>query len=95
MRHNTWAHINRMLMLLNEYPEGLPAREVGELFWPDSPEHRKVYNIGNGAHRGVGMWLAAGSYLHRLEKKGLVERYWQYRDQIRWIVSEKGKERIR
>lgn len=51
--------------------------DLAGVFWPDSPAHRHVSNVGHGAASGVGIKRAAGSFLHRMEKAGLVTRRWQ------------------
>lgn len=47
-------------------------RQFGELFWPNNPMHGKVTNCGNGARRGAGTFLCAGSFLGRLRMNGLI-----------------------
>jgi len=57
------------------YAEATPG-ELAEVFWPDSPAHTRTSNVGHGATTGVGIKRAAGSFLHRMEKAGLVTRRW-------------------
>ena len=52
----------------------MTAQDFGKKMWKESPALEKSYNIGNGAHRGVGLWLSAGSYLAKLCRRGLVRR---------------------
>jgi hypothetical protein len=73
-RKNRRENEIRAIEILKEHPEGLTAKHFGLLMWPDNPKHKKVSNIGNGATHGVGMWFAAGSYLSRLEKRGVVRK---------------------
>ena len=49
------------------------------LMWPDSDGHKHYHKCGpKGVCRGLGMALAAGGYLGKLVKKGLVYRYHKY-----------------
>ena len=50
------------------------ATEFAERMWPDSPGWKRVSNLGaHGASAGACMPYAAGGYLGRLRKRGLVE----------------------
>ena len=49
--------------------------QFARLMWPDSPCWHRVYNVGHGASRGVAMNRAAGAYLGRLRKRGLILGY--------------------
>jgi len=69
------------------------ARKFGELMWEKSPAKERVYNIGNGAHRGVGLWLCAGSYLCKLALKGFIDRDSEYDNY--WKLTERGKELLK
>ena len=60
----------KVLTKIHDEP-GIAARELSEYLWPDSIAHRRVYNTGtNGACRGKGAWLTAGSHVGKLIKKG-------------------------
>jgi hypothetical protein len=49
------------------------AAQFAELFWPGNDMHTRHSNCGtHGARRGAGAWLAAGSYLGALERRGLI-----------------------
>ncbi len=62
-----------------------------EKMWPDSPGWKRCINTGpNGATYGKGMWLAAGSYLRRLEKKGLVVSSFRTGQRL-YSISSKGQ----
>ena len=50
-----------------------PAR-FAEVFWKDRPSLRRSGKCGRGSTRGVGTNLAAGSYLSKLERRGLLVR---------------------
>lgn len=52
------------------------ATRFAELMWPDSACWQKVYNTGHGATRGKGLWLAAGSFLRKLQYQGLIIIYY-------------------
>jgi len=50
------------------------ATEFAEHMWPDSPGWQRMSNVGtHGASAGACMPYAAGGYLGRLRKRGLVE----------------------
>ncbi len=72
------------------YPDGLTARDFAQEMWEDSPAWKRSYNTGNGATRGKGMWLCAGSYLSKLRYKGLI--YVDYdRGYSLYTLSNKGR----
>ena len=77
---------------------GISASWFGDEMWPDSPAKMRSYNIGaHGATRGKGLWLCAGSYLRKLEARGLVSsemgRYYDgtYSYTYHWHLTEEGK----
>ena len=74
------------LQILAEHDQGLTAANFARLRWKDSIAWKRSYNTGNGATRGKGMWLSAGSYLAKLKKRGLVSF-----DDGKWSVSAVGK----
>jgi len=53
---------------------GMSSTEFAGHMWPDAHGWKKVSRAGayNAARRGCGMWRAAGSWLWKLERKGLV-----------------------
>lgn len=59
--------------------------------WGDSPAWKRHYKIGHGTTSGKGMWLCAGSYLAKLEIKGLIYKSW---DEYRWnyYMTKVGRE---
>jgi len=78
----------RALRILSEYEEGIHPKRFAELMWPDSPCWTKLYNCGpNGASFGVAMYRAAGGYLGRLRKKGVVRCRYDYS----YIITNAGK----
>ena len=63
----------RAVRLLVENP-GITAQRFGKLMWPDSPHHERWQgSVEQGMAKGRVMFLVAGSYLHHLKRKGLVE----------------------
>lgn len=56
-------------------PPTVDAAGFALFMWPGSRMHNKIVNTGNGACRGKGAWLAAGSYLGRLQREKLVRKY--------------------
>ena len=82
----------KALNILNRYhyPDGLTAKDFAKEMWENSPAWKRCYNTGNGATRGKGMWLCAGSYLNKLRYKKLV--YVDYeRGYRQYTLSSKGK----
>lgn len=69
--------------------EEISASDFALKMWPNSPKWKKVYNTGDGATSGKGMWLAAGSYLSKLRKAGLL---WSGFSNIYWYrLSSDGR----
>jgi len=65
----------RTLAALKILRDQQPHTDAGfaQLFWPQSNMHLKHSNAGtHGTRRGAGAWLCSGSYLSKLEKRGLV-----------------------
>lgn len=56
--------------------EGISARQVAYVMWPDSPGWKKRTHMRRGRNGAVGgaMPLAAGRILSRLATLGLIER---------------------
>ena len=67
-------------------------REFARLMWPNSPYWDKVYNVGNGATKGVGMWKAGGSLLSKLASAGLIRRPWCDERDDHYSLTDKGRE---
>ncbi|UCH50637.1 MAG: hypothetical protein JSV54_06375, partial [Chloroflexota bacterium] len=71
------------------------AKHFAELMWPDSPCWKKVYHVGRGATKGVGMWLASGSFLAKLRRQGLITHFFLSVDYNETItLTSKGRERL-
>lgn len=68
----------RALCILRAWPEGITAKWFASKMWPDSPNWKKHYRVGHGTTIGAGMWMAGGSYLRKLQKKGFVYREYSY-----------------
>lgn len=63
--------IEALLILRDRKPKSYS--DFAELFWHDNPMHQRSSNAGtHGSRRGAGAWLAAGSYLGKLSKSGIV-----------------------
>jgi hypothetical protein len=55
------------------FPDGMSPKFFAERMWPDSPAWTRSYNVGkNGATKGRGIILSAGSFLHKLCKHGYI-----------------------
>jgi hypothetical protein len=67
------------------------SRDFAKLMWPESPYWKVVYNVGNGATKGAGMWRSGGSFLGRLHSAGLI---YQFLPGERIRLTDKGKARI-
>lgn len=67
-----------------------------ERMWPDSPQWKVAWNVGhNGSVRGLGMPLAGGSFIGRLVKRGLIDKFFD-RNQRRILrLTDKGRELIK
>lgn len=64
----------RALAIIAEHAPIRPG-SFGDLMWPESPARTRSYNCGpNGATRGLGLDLSAGSYLAKLRRAGLIQR---------------------
>lgn len=78
------------LTILREFP-GIRATAFAGKFWPDNDMHTRSKNGGNGNQRGKGAWLAAGSYIARLSKKGWVGHHFGTGG---YMLTEKGKKEL-
>lgn len=59
-----------------------------ELFWPDSMMHTKHSAAGtHGSRRGAGAWLCSGSYLAKLQKRGLIFKRHPTTDPHLWPIA--------
>jgi len=61
----------RALEIIRKNP-GIRPREFAKLMWPDSPRWRNMAKCGYGVHQGGGMYLAAGGFMGKLNKLGLI-----------------------
>lgn len=65
--------IEALLILRDKKPQSFA--QFALLFWPDNLMHRRHTNCGtHGSRRGAGAWLAAGSYLGKLERAGFIKK---------------------
>lgn len=63
----------RALAILRREDRITSASFFADQMWPDSPAHHISYNQGaHGSCKGKGIWLSAGSYLGKLQKRKLV-----------------------
>ena len=87
------ASQRRGLEILRDHPNLGYPKEFAHLMWPDSPGWNTRRKCGNyGVHKGGGMYVTAGCYLGRLERLGLVESRYLYRDsnERRWTLTQKA-----
>lgn len=80
-------------LVIVRYSPGIRARGFGLLMWPDSDYHKATSNGGHGSQAGKKMWLASGSFLSKLAKRGLVRR--KSTDVWEWEVTGKGMDSIK
>lgn len=80
----------KALFILDQNP-GITAARFAALMWSDSAARSRVYNTGNGATRGKGMWLSAGGYLSKLKSRGLVYIWITEGGQNTFRLSSEGK----
>lgn len=65
----------RALRIIEQSP-GIRPERFGEQLWPDHEGWGRIGKCGAyGARRGVGMVLAAGGYLGKLRKAGLISAH--------------------
>lgn len=86
------------LKVINENDVYSPRR-FAELFWPNHEGWHRHGRIGRGTTHGVGMMLAGGAFLGKLQKQGLVKmrlesRFSQY-DACSYHLTDEGKTRLR
>lgn len=81
----------RALLLIRDNQIRMPG-QFARLMWPNSPYWDKVYNVGHGATKGVGMWKAGGSLLGKLAQGGLIRRPWYNDRDDSYALTDKGRE---
>lgn len=72
-------------------------REFAKIMWPESTGWMRSSRCGpNGVHRGGGMCLAAGGYLGKLSKLGLVRQQFRgmLHDEDGYALTEEGKKSL-
>ncbi len=85
------------LRILKEHGP-LAPRRFAKHMWPESAGWRRYTNCGPyGVTRGGGMNLAAGGFLGKLRRRGLVD--WRPRDRMPkapyvYALSEKGRKAL-
>ena len=87
----TTSQIKALTILQHtSYENDMGLRDFAEALWPGNSMHVSVKNTGNGATSGKAAWLAAGSYLAKLESKGWIRK--NRESSVRVYLSSKGKE---
>lgn len=83
----------RALRLIQTAPGGYVApRQFAKLMWPDSEGWRRRSKAGPyGSAKGGGMNLAAGGYLGKLTRKGLLVKIYDKYDNPTYRLSKEGK----
>jgi hypothetical protein len=60
------------LAIIKEHGPVTP-RQFSQLMWPDAEGHEVPGSCGHGVAVGIGMWKAAGSFLGKLNRMGLIK----------------------
>lgn len=75
---------------------GLMPKEFAAEMWPESDGWTRQAKCGQkGSHRGGGMYMAAGGFLGRLRKRGLVEAVWKRNRPRTYSLTAKGYRALR
>ena len=64
----------KALRIVRDNPDLRPA-QFARLYWPKHEGARgwdQPHKCGQGTHRGMGMYTAAGGFLGKLRKRGLI-----------------------
>lgn len=79
------------LIIIRDNPKIDPRTFAGK-FWPDALMHERRSRGGHGAQKGKGAWLAAGSFVAKLEKRGLVTKWMEptLRHYNGWVTLTKA-----
>ncbi len=72
------------------FDKPMAAREFALKMWPKSNMHTTSKNQGNGATRGKAAWLCGGSYLAKLQKKGLVSNRSYSKTHYGYFITAEG-----
>lgn len=84
----------RALIILRDHGPMMP-RDFAEHMWPTSDGWHRYAKCGpKGVHQGGGMYRAAGAYLGKLCRLGLVE----HARNSRWngyLISKEGRQALR
>lgn len=85
----------RALKILRD-ARALMPRDFAHKMWPDSEGWDRQSKCGpKGAHRGGGMYLAAGGFLGRLCKRGLADRRYDRHRRQTYVITAKGRRALR
>ena len=86
---------NRALQILSENRIERPG-QFARLMWPDAEGWARTTKCGAyGVCRGGGMRMAAGGYLGRLRKAGLVKNGWSEAGQRIFTLTDAGQAAMR
>lgn len=67
-----------LIILRDKKPK--TAEDFSRMFWPDSVMHQRHYSAGpHGTRRGCGS-LTGGSFLSKLQKRGLIWKHFDWSD---------------
>lgn len=92
------ASQRRALAIIRDHGDAIGyPKQFAKLMWPDSEGWQTHARMGRGTHRGAGMYGAAGAYLGRLKKSGLIGS--AYRGGVdrfarRWFLTKAGREAL-
>lgn len=83
------------LQIVRDNPGIVPARFADKM-WPTSEGWKRPAKCGpSGSHRGGGMYLAAGGFLGRLYRQGLVQRSYGKYGRPHFYLSQTGSRALR
>lgn len=79
----------RALQLIRDHKIDSPS-QFALLMWPDNPNWKKSGRAGpNGSAKGIGMRLAGGAYLGKLNRRGLIKHSISLR--LPYRLTDEGK----
>ncbi len=89
----------RALKIISENDVYSP-RKFAELFWPNHEGWKRHGRIGHGTTHGVGMMLAGGGFLGKLQRQGFIKVWLEHdyggRHYSRsYYLTDKGRERLK
>jgi hypothetical protein len=85
----------KALLIIKNHPEIHGPRDFARLMWPNSPAWRHYTKCGSGVHRGGGMYLAAGGFLGKLIRAGLIRQRLDQKWKYHYSLTDVGLAQLR